>query len=135
MVVASEPFGYMLTLDLYRCKPSACVDLALCYRFLDDLVDTLHMHRQAPPFIFRHDARAGPERAGISGWVPLIESGIQIHTLVRPRFVSVDIYSCGRFDPEGVREFVRPYFEPEDVETNFILRGTKYHLPRPRPAE
>ena len=39
------------------------------------------MEKQAPPSIFRSDATRFPDKAGLSGWVPLIESSIVIHTL------------------------------------------------------
>jgi S-adenosylmethionine decarboxylase len=123
-----KPFGYLLTLDLYRCRSGACEDIDLCYRFLDELVGHLHMQRQSPPWIFQSDAKKYPDKAGLSGWIPLIESGIQIHTLIPKRFISIDIYSCGEFDRDDLKKFVKPYFAPEEVESHFILRGVKYNV-------
>ena len=125
--LAANPFGYLLTMDLYDCKPGACDDLALSVRFLDELVKKLNMQRQSPPFVFKSDAKKYPDKAGLSGWIPLIESGIQIHTLSPKNFISIDIYSCGKFNPESLTDFVQPYFEPREIEMNFILRGLKYN--------
>ena len=122
-----QPFGYLLTLDLYGCKKGACDDLNLCYQFLIDIVEKLNMTKQSPPFIFRSDNVAYPDKAGLSGWVPLIESGIQIHTLATKDFISIDVYSCQKFSSDGITEFVRDYFKCKEVEMNFIERGTKYH--------
>jgi S-adenosylmethionine decarboxylase len=105
-----------------------CDDIALCYDFLERIVDELHMQKQSPPYIFRSDERKYPEKAGLSGWIPLIESGIQIHTLSSRDFISIDIYSCGPFETDSLADFVRGFFGPEEVETNLIPRGTKYYL-------
>ncbi len=123
----SEPFGYLMTLDLYGCKPGACDDLNLCYKFLDDLVAKLKMTKQSPPFIFKSDENKYPEKAGLSGWVPLIESGIQIHTLTPKHFISIDVYSCGKFSTDHIKEFVQDYFNCKEVEMNQIDRGLKYN--------
>jgi S-adenosylmethionine decarboxylase len=122
-----KPFGFLFTLDLYGCRSGACDDIGLCYDFLERVVDELQMHKQSPPFIFRSDAKAYPDKGGLSGWVPLIESGIQIHTLSARNFISVDIYSCGPFRTEHLSAFVRTFFGAAEVETNLIARGVKYH--------
>lgn len=121
-----EPFGHLLTLDLYGCKAGACDDLSLCYDFLERLVAELGMTKQAPPFIFRSPAQY-PDKAGLSGWVPLIESGIQIHTLSPKNFISIDIYCCREFASEHVTGIAQEFFAPRKVEMNRIARGLKYH--------
>ena len=122
-----EPFGYLMTLDLYECKEGLCDDLHFCYQFLEDLVEKLKMTKQSPPFIFRSDCKKYPDKAGLSGWVPLIESGIQIHTLAPKNFISIDVYSCGKFSTDHISEFVKNYFDCEEVEMNYIERGLKYN--------
>lgn len=122
-----KPFGYLYTLDLYECKEGSCDDLTLCYNFLIDITKKLGMHYQAPPFIFRSDEEKYPDKAGLSGWIPLIESGIQIHTLSVENFISIDLYSCGEFSTEGIGKYVKDYFACQEIETNFIERGLKYY--------
>jgi S-adenosylmethionine decarboxylase len=112
---------------LYGCKEGACDDLSLCYKFLDDLVTKLKMTKQSPPFIFKSDECKYPDKAGLSGWVPLIESGIQMHTLTPKNFISVDIYSCREFSVEHISGFVKKYFAPKEIEVNYIERGLKYN--------
>lgn len=123
----NPPFGYLMTLDLYGCKEGLCDDLHFCYRFLEDLVEKLKMTKQSPPFIFKSDGRKYPDKAGLSGWVPLIESGIQIHTLTPKNFISIDVYSCGKFSTECISEFVQEYFGCKEVEMNYLHRGVKYN--------
>lgn len=121
-----EPFGYLVTLDLYECAAGVCGDVTLCYDFLEALVHQLGMTMQAPPFLFRSPSQY-PDKAGLSGWVPLIESGIQIHTLIPKRFIAVDIFCCHHFDSAGIEEMVRKVFDPVGVEMNEIVRGLKYN--------
>ncbi|MFA6039414.1 MAG: S-adenosylmethionine decarboxylase [Candidatus Peribacteraceae bacterium] len=122
-----EPFGYLMTLDLYNCKEGACNDISYCYAFLEILVDKLKMIKQSPPFIFQSDEKLYPTKAGLSGWVPIIESGIQIHTLTHTNFISIDVYSCKLFSTENIKEFVQSYFQCTEVEMHFIERGVNYH--------
>ena len=126
IVQKGEPFGYLLTLDLYSCKEGVCDDVTLCYNFLEDIVEELKMKKQSPPYIFRSDGVMYPDKTGLSGWVPLIESGIQIHTLSPKNFISIDVYSCKKFGIDTVASFARDYFSAEKVEQNFIIRGVEY---------
>ena len=120
-------FGYQLLLDLYGCKPGVCDDLTLCYKFLDDAVTALGMEKQSPPNIFRSDEVRFPDKAGLSGWVPLIESSIVIHTLTVKNFISVDVYCCKFFDVEKAKEMCRKFFSPKKIEAQYIERGQDYY--------
>ncbi len=122
-----EPFGYSLLLDLYGCEKHLCDDMNDCYDFLNKLVAFLEMHKQSEPTVVRTDHEQYPDKRGLSAWVPLVESGIQIHTLTIKDFITIDIYSCRKFDREHVRDFVKEWFKAKDVEEHFILRGTRYH--------
>jgi S-adenosylmethionine decarboxylase len=126
-VIKPSPFGYLLTLDLYNCKEGVCDDIDLCYRFLNDIVLELKMEKQAPPFVFKSDAVKYPDKAGLSGWVPLIESGVQIHTLAAKNFITVDVYSCRHFKTDTMQEFVHNWFSPKEFDMNFIERGLKFN--------
>lgn len=122
-------FGYLLTMDLYDVEPSRCQDLNLGYDILDKLPDHIGMHKQSLPHIYV----TPPEwvgKAGLSGWVGLIESGIQLHTLSENGFVSIDLYTCSYLDHTqipGILEFVVKYYPYRDVEINLIKRGLKYY--------
>jgi S-adenosylmethionine decarboxylase len=120
-------FGYELLLDLYDTRPGVCDDLALCYRFLDEIVEYLGMEKQAPPNIFFTDGKRFPDKAGLSGWAPLVESSVVIHTLTPKNFISVDIYCCKKFDIEKAKSFVRKFFLPKRLDAQFILRGRDYY--------
>ncbi|HQO59096.1 MAG TPA: S-adenosylmethionine decarboxylase [Candidatus Omnitrophota bacterium] len=122
-----KAFGYELLLDFYHCKPGVCDNLDLCYQFLDTIVGELGMEKQAPPSIFRSDIKRFPEKAGLSGWVPLIESSVVIHTLSLKNFITIDIYSCRDFDEVKALELSKKYFLPAHVESQFLYRGLAYY--------
>ena len=119
-------FGYELLLDCYDCKPGVCGELDHCYSYLSNLVYFIGMKMQSPPDIFRTDRKEFPDKAGLSGWVPLADSSIVIHTLSKRNFISIDVYSCRAYDPEKVVEFTKKYFDPKKIERQFVLRGKHY---------
>jgi S-adenosylmethionine/arginine decarboxylase-like enzyme len=131
MEQCSKPFGYSYFLDMYACKDGVADDMELTYRFLERLVDEIKMTRMTPPIIVHCPTHQGkeiyPEKAGVSGWVGLIESGIQIHSIEPEHFISLDVYSCSCFTPQTVREFAHKYFGFEKYEEHFIERGKMYH--------
>ena len=116
-----------MLLALYDCREGVCDDLSLCYQYLDESVTALGMEKQAPPNIFRSDERLFPDKAGLSGWVPLIESSIVIHTLTVKNFISVDVYCCKFFDVEKAKEMCRKFFSPKKIDAQYIERGQDYY--------
>ena len=123
---SKKVFGYELLLDCYGCKPRVCDDLAHCYKFLDKLVEHIGMDKQEEPNVFRTDRKKFPGKGGLSGWVPLAQSSIVIHTLSKHNFISIDVYSCGKFDNKKVIEFVKKYFSSKKIEKQFVERGKHY---------
>lgn len=120
-------FGRSLHIDLYGVDRDLCDDLTFCYGLLDDLAARLGMHKQSPPFIFRSPDQQFPDKAGLSGWVPLIESGISIHTLTLTGFVSIDIYTCGHLVVDDAIAFLKKRLGTDDCEQQYLVRGTRYH--------
>lgn len=118
-------FGHSLHIDLYGIDPVFCDDLNGCYKLLDELTIFLNMTKQSPPFIF-HSPDTFPDKAGISGWVPLIESGISIHTLTPKLFVTLDIYTCGKLDVEETLAYLCERLKPAKYEYHYLIRGLEY---------
>ena len=131
-----KPFGYSYFLDMYGCRKGAADDLELCYRFLEKVVDKIGMTRMSQPVVIHGPTNNGveiyPDKAGVSGWVPLIDSGIQIHTLEPSQFITLDLYSCNRFDKKIVFDFAQECFGFRDFEEHFFARGLKFGKPYPQ---
>lgn len=134
------PFGYSLMIDMYGCNYNALDDLELHYRVLEDLVDALGMTKMTTPICVHGPNRLDsngrridlyPEKLGVSGWVGLIESGIQIHSCQPTKFSTIDIYSCNDFISKSpmLKDILYGNFKYMDYEENFIVRGTKYAPP------
>jgi S-adenosylmethionine/arginine decarboxylase-like enzyme len=66
------------------------------------------------------------DKAGVSGWVPLIESGIQIHSMEPKRFITLDVYSCNKFDKGIILDYARECFGFDEHEETFFERGKRY---------
>jgi S-adenosylmethionine decarboxylase len=126
----NKPFGYSYYLDMYGCKPSTADDMELTYRFLERLVDRIGMTRMSQPVVIHAPTENGkelyPEKAGVSGWVPLIESGIQIHSIEPTHFITLDVYSCKEFDPKVILEYAKECFGFTEHEEHFFVRGKAY---------
>lgn len=118
-----ETWGYQLIIDCFGCSHEACCDLNKGYEFLDQICNFLDMTKQTQPYIFKTCEKTFPGKPGYSGWVPIIESGIQVHTSANNKFISVDIYSCKPFEPERVKEFVQKWFEPKVMDSQLFYRG------------
>lgn len=125
------PFGRSYLLDMYDCREGAADDLELNYRFLERLVDLIGMTKQGPPHVYHGPTAKGvelfPEKAGVSAWIALIESGIQIHTIEPKRFISLDVYTCGQIDTDVVKRFALETFGYSRFEEHLIDRGVDYN--------
>lgn len=122
-----KPFGYHLMLDLYQCRAKHLEDIQYTYRALDRIVAKIKMKKQSPPYLFLSDAKRYPDKAGISGWVPLIESGLMIHTLTLRRAVFVDLFSCRKFSTDAVGRFFKQAFGAKKIDAYFVERGKRYY--------
>ena len=131
------PFGYSYLLDMYGCKDGICEDLSAIYRFLESLVESLGMTPIAPPVVFLAPRKNGvelfPDKVGVSGWAPLIESGIQIHCVEPAHFISLDVFSCRAFNQQVVYEPALLRFGFTNCEEQFFHRGTSFPRERIQP--
>lgn len=116
-------WGYHLIVDCFGCSEDSCCSLDRGYEFLDKICLFLKMTKQTQPYIFKTCETAFPGKPGYSGWVPIIESGIQIHTSAANQFISIDVYSCKTYDPQAVVDFCQNWFQPSHIETQMIHRG------------
>lgn len=139
-------FGESFMLDMYGCKNGVCDDLELHYRFLEELVYRIGMTAMGNPVVIhapvkfdrviecgqievfdnivRVDRReVFPDKEGVSGWVPLIESGIQIHSLEPSHFIALDVFTCGRLNPNVIIDFAHDKFGFSKYEQHHTIRG------------
>lgn len=60
---------------------------------------------------------------GVTGFVPLAESHIALHTYPEHGFMALDIFSCGRGDIGEALEVFRMALAPESVQSSRMVRG------------
>jgi len=114
--VARQPIAQHVTIDLYGCKDGA----SFCRGgFLSDLAAAMETTRHSDPIMHR-------TASGISGWLPLLEGCIQLHTVAAKNFVLIDIYCDRRFHSGKVLKLARSMFEPKQFEMKRIPRGLKH---------
>lgn len=122
-------FGYHMTLDLYECPLNKLNDLKLCYTILDELPTLLGMIKLTPPYVMEAESnvtRGGKDPGGITGFVVIAESHISLHSFTYRGFISLDIYSCKKFDYKQAQDFLVKKLKPKDIEIHTINRGLKY---------
>lgn len=125
----TEQFGYHLTLDLYGCPLEKLTSFNGCYTLLESLPSKLDMHELMPPYLIlaeSNEDKGGKDPGGITGYITIAESHISLHTFGKRGFVSLDVYSCKKFSYEDATKYITEYFEPKEVESHTLDRGTKY---------
>ena len=106
--------GVHLIVDLHGASGLDDIDLieATLRRCVDAAKATLlhiHLHHFTPD--------------GVSGVAVLAESHISIHTWPETGFAALDIFMCGKANPDACVPILRDAFQAGRVEVNELLRG------------
>lgn len=124
----AESYGLHLMLDGYGAPAAKLADVNLLYTVLSNLPGEIGMHRVGFPHIIQF---LKGQIAGLSGFAFIIESHVSIHTYARKGFLSLDVYSCKKFNAGKVVRRITKIFGLKDVEVYVQERGKKFHLQRP----
>ncbi len=120
-------FGEHLTIDGYGGNHEKLNSRELVLDLLSELPQKLEMKTLSEPVIYFAEGNNGKDPGGWSGFVVIEESHISIHTFPGRRFVSADVYTCKNgMDTDFILNYFKEKFDLEDIESNFIKRGTKY---------
>ncbi|HEY4505526.1 MAG TPA: adenosylmethionine decarboxylase [Candidatus Paceibacterota bacterium] len=120
-------FGEHLMIDGYGGKEVLLNDQTLVLSCLNDLPDLLGMKKLSAPAIFQADTNDIKDPGGWTGIVTIAESHISIHTFPKRGFISADVYTCkSGMDTDLIIDFFKKKFDLQDIETNFVKRGTRY---------
>lgn len=121
-----QPFGPHLMLEAYNCPPEVLNDANLAYKILDELPEKIKMHKMIKPYVVFAEGNGHKDPGGWSGFVLIQESHISLHTFIKRRFVTVDVYSCKDFDIEFAIQYFKDMFKTDDVEYTIEMRGKRY---------
>lgn len=120
-------FGEHVTLDGYQGDHDKLNNKELVLSCLNDLPGLLAMTKLSEPEIYFAPGNNIKDPGGWSGFVVIEESHIAIHTFPGRRFVSADVYTCKNgMDVAYIENYFKQKFDLQDLETNFIKRGTRY---------
>ncbi len=121
-------FGCHLTLDGYGGAGERLADGALIQHLFESLPKRLGMHPLHEPFVLSVPPLSPKDGGGYSGFVIVAESHISLHTFPDRGFVSADVYTCkDSMDTQAVIDLFQTTFALAEVETHFLVRGTRYH--------
>jgi S-adenosylmethionine decarboxylase len=106
--------GVHLIIDLHGARRLNDIDYieTVLRRCVDAAGATLlhiHLHRFQPD--------------GVSGVVVLAESHISIHTWPEAGYAALDVFMCGKTDPDQCVPILRAAFAAEHVDVKELLRG------------
>jgi S-adenosylmethionine decarboxylase len=120
-------FGEHFMLDGYGGDADLLNDQKLVFRCLNTLPGLLGMNKLSVPEVYFAAGNGDKDPGGWSGFVVIAESHISIHTFPRRGFVSIDAYTCKNgMDTEFIAKYFQDAFKLQDMETNFVKRGTRY---------
>ncbi len=120
-------FGEHLTIDGYGGKQELLNDEKLVLKVLAELPGAIGMKKMAEPCVYHAEPNDQKDPGGWTGFVVIQESHISIHTFPARGFVSADVYTCRNgLDVQFVVDYFKKAFELQDIEQNFIKRGTRY---------
>lgn len=120
-------FGLHLTIDGYGGDPEKLNDDKLIYHCLDELPGLIGMKKLSKPVVYKAPPSGPKDSGGYSGFVVISTSHISCHTFPWRRFVSIDVYTCGdEIDREKVELYFKNAFSLQDLEVNFLKRGTRF---------
>jgi S-adenosylmethionine decarboxylase len=120
-------FGEHITIDGYEGDFDALNNRETVLACFSELLDMLNMHPLIEPVIIEAPDNQIKDPGGWSGYVVIAESHISIHTFPRRKFISADVYTCQNgLDQDLIISYFKKTFSLQDVEVNFIKRGTRY---------
>jgi S-adenosylmethionine decarboxylase len=107
--------GVHLIVDLYDAKHLDDIDhideaLRRCVAAAGATLLHMHLHHFEP-------------NGGVSGVAVLAESHISIHTWPEAHYAAIDIFMCGRANPDACVPVLREAFKPKRVAVGEHLRG------------
>jgi S-adenosylmethionine decarboxylase len=113
-----------LMLELYGCDRQLLSNELLLRSVLDEYPGRIGMEKVSPVYLSQIQT-SNPLDAGMSGFVIIAQSHISLHAWPEYGEVDIDICSCKEFSQEDALAFAKEVFQSDDVETHFVVRGSR----------
>ena len=89
-------------------------DKVLMREWLRETVEVAGMKPFGEPFIWGFPWPGSRDWTALTGFQPLIESGLSVHCWPERMFVFVDLFSCNEFDSDKVIKHISESFRMDD---------------------
>jgi S-adenosylmethionine/arginine decarboxylase-like enzyme len=114
-------WGYHLMLDCGGCDVAKMTDKDNIRAFVKELVVAIDMVAVGEPWI-EQTAIGIPEKEGYSMYQLIVTSNVSAHFVDVPRQIYLDVFSCKGFNRNIVIDTVKKFFNPENINQNFVIR-------------
>lgn len=112
-------WGYMLMLDIAKCKPQSIRCAKHIEAFTKHLVKDIDMVAYGEPQIVKFGTG---DKAGYTLTQLIETSNITAHFCDETNTAYLDIFSCKPYDIKVVEKLVQEYFEPEKMKKTYLER-------------
>jgi len=116
---STKKWGMSLHLDLHGCNARILDDRKAIKEYVQQLCKEIKMERYGPTRV----AKFGKGwRYGLSAMQFISTSSITLHSVPPLNANYIDIFSCGKFDPEKAKKYSMEYFQAKTAKATFIKR-------------
>lgn len=115
-------WGYHLMLDCGNCDITKMTDKDNIRSFVKELVESIDMIAVGDVWI-EQTAIGIPEKEGFSMYQLIVTSNISAHFVDVPKQIYLDVFSCKEFNKKIVVDTVIKFFNPTNINQNFIIRN------------
>ena len=119
--MASQYWGYHLTLDCHDCDRINIKNVQCVKDFISDLMERIDMKPIGESRV-EYTAAEFPDKAGLTAVQIIVTSTIVAHFIDSTGDLYLDVFSCKQFDIETVVNTVDEYFKPTNTRVNFLTR-------------
>jgi len=119
--MASQYWGYHLTLDCHDCNRDRIKDIDGVKEFIKELMKRIDMKPIGETRV-EYTAAEFPDKAGLTAVQIIVTSTIVAHFIDSTGDLYLDVFSCKQFDIETVVSTVDEYFKPSNTRVNFLTR-------------
>lgn len=91
--------------------------------FLIDFAKFIKMTALTEPFIFSPNKKNHPIHHGIAGFMAWVESGCSVYTWDKLKFLTIEIYTCKKFDVSRAVDYAKNYFNCEKITFQELTYG------------
>lgn len=117
-----EPKIYRQRLTI-EAKYTSIISDKIIKSFLIDFAKFVKMTPLTKPFIFTPNKSNHPIHHGIAGFMGWVESGCSVYTWDKFKFLTVEIYTCKKFDIVKAVNYVRDYFHCKNITFQELTYG------------